>query len=259
MRAASTDPQPLPMGRKPDRPLFAIGDVHGHLDALDALLEHIAGVVAERHADQAVDLVILGDLVDRGPQPVECLLRAARGIEADHARAATHILMGNHDWYLAAAAGLRGLAMEPRDQEGWLTWGGMETIEALGLARNELEPEAVRDALGPQACAVLENMATSHVSGAICCVHAGVAPGASLAEQDAFDLMWIRRAFLEPAEDPEAAWPFGMTVVHGHTPNAWGVYPHRIGVDTGGYATGHFAAAELTRETVRLHMVMRDD
>ena len=44
-----------------------------------------------------------------------------------------------------------------------------------------------------------------------------------------------------------------MTVVHGHTPNAYGVFAHRIGVDTGGYSTGIFSAVEIRADGLRFH------
>ena len=58
---------PLPPG-----PLDIIGDVHGELGALEALLAHLAeaGRTEQRH------LVFVGDLVDRGSWSVEVILTA---------------------------------------------------------------------------------------------------------------------------------------------------------------------------------------
>lgn len=44
---------------------FAIGDIHGHLDALDALLELLRSEAGFNDSDT---LIFLGDYVDRGAE-----------------------------------------------------------------------------------------------------------------------------------------------------------------------------------------------
>ena len=76
-------------------------------------------------------------------------------------------------------------------------------------------------------------------------VHAGLRPGKNFAEQDDYDLMWIRDEFLQA----EAA--FDVMVVHGHTPIDAPHHDHRrINVDTGAYFTGRLTAAKLQGQTV---------
>jgi serine/threonine protein phosphatase 1 len=72
-------------------------------------------------------------------------------------------------------------------------------------------------------------------------VHAGVRPGVPLREQKEQDLLWIRQMFLE------AEGPFEKIIVHGHS---WLddqplQRPHRVGIDTGAYATGVLTAIRL--------------
>ena len=68
----------------------------------------------------------------------------------------------------------------------------------------------------------------------------GPAPGRSSARQAEKDLLWIRGEFLQ------ASGPFGKVIVHGHTPmEAPQVTRHRLGLDTGAYATGVLTAARL--------------
>ena len=60
------------------------------------------------------------------------------------------------------------------------------------------------------------------------------------------DLLWIRDEFLTSSTD------FGMTIVHGHTPEERPVHRfNRIGVDTGAYATGRLTAAVLENKSCR--------
>jgi diadenosine tetraphosphatase ApaH/serine/threonine PP2A family protein phosphatase len=60
-----------------------ISDIHGNLEALSAVLDHIA--------DQKVDRIIcLGDILGYGPNPVECVDLVAEKCE--------WALMGNHDF-----------------------------------------------------------------------------------------------------------------------------------------------------------------
>jgi len=64
-----------------------VSDIHGNLDALDAVLDSIR--------DQSVDhTACLGDIVGYGPQPLECL-QALRRMNAT-------IVAGNHDFAVTA-------------------------------------------------------------------------------------------------------------------------------------------------------------
>ena len=79
------------------RPLFEgpidiVGDVHGEIDALEALLQHLGYRADGSHA-QRRRLVFLGDLVDRGPDSVS-VLRLVNDL-ANRGRA--QCVLGNHD------------------------------------------------------------------------------------------------------------------------------------------------------------------
>ena len=79
-----------------------IGDIHGHADALKALLVDMGyrnTQGAWRHRDRQA--IFVGDFVDRGPQQVETVDVVRRMVDADSARA----VMGNHEfnaiaWFL---------------------------------------------------------------------------------------------------------------------------------------------------------------
>jgi serine/threonine protein phosphatase 1 len=74
-----------------------------------------------------------------------------------------------------------------------------------------------------------------------------VRPGVPLERQVEADLLWIRQPFLN------ADHPFEKIVVHGHTPAEQAYLgAHRIGVDTGAYATGLLTAVRLQGADRRL-------
>ncbi|MBX2855269.1 MAG: metallophosphoesterase [Rhodobacteraceae bacterium] len=241
----------LPGRRLPERPLFAIGDIHGYSDALERMLTHLAEYIPDAYPGQEVDLVFLGDLIDRGPDPLGVLELAGKGLGQSAVRET--LLMGNHDWYLATAAGFTGEVMTEGEIGSWLTWGGSETLTALNVEPYEGQA-AYQACFTPTQAAALTRMEWSFSTGDVFCVHAGVDPFQPLASQQWRDLIWIRDPFLAAAEGD--AWPFDVTVVHGHTPSAHGMFANRIGVDSGGYATGIFTAVEMSEQGARFHHVI---
>ena len=55
----------MPRPSPPDVEVFAIGDIHGRPDLLDALIDEAA---REPRRRRQAALVFLGDLIDRGPE-----------------------------------------------------------------------------------------------------------------------------------------------------------------------------------------------
>ena len=89
-----TAPRTLPGGM-----LLAIGDIHGHRDHFDALLDLLRPeILRARVAGLACELVLLGDYVDRGPDSLGTLRRLL-GLEA-LLGVPVHTLCGNHDQHL---------------------------------------------------------------------------------------------------------------------------------------------------------------
>lgn len=93
--------QPLPSG-----PLDIVGDIHGELLALQALLHHLGYDATGRHP-QARSLVFVGDFVDRGPDSPGVVDLVQRLVEGGHACA----IAGNHEINL--------LRHDPKDGAGW--------------------------------------------------------------------------------------------------------------------------------------------
>ncbi len=79
--------QPLLAG-----PLDIVGDVHGEIDALHNLLNHLGYGESGVHPEGR-RLVFLGDLIDRGPDSPAVVELVARCVEAGNAQS----VMGNHE------------------------------------------------------------------------------------------------------------------------------------------------------------------
>src|SRR4051794_116693 len=94
-------------GRGARRMYDLIGDIHGHADELEQLLEGLgyhrhAGVY--RHPERKV--IFLGDFIDRGPKIRQVLEIVRPMLEEGHALA----VMGNHE--------LNALAFHTEDPDG---------------------------------------------------------------------------------------------------------------------------------------------
>lgn len=225
----------------PGHAVYAVGDIHGRADLLDALLTRIAADAARHPADAARTLVFLGDYIDRGTSSrgvVERLLSdPLPGF-------ATVRLLGNHEEALLDFVDDREGGMD------WLGYGGLETLMSYGVPLRALptSPDRAAElraalvaALPPEHLAFYRNCTLHHAVGDYVFVHAGVRPGVPLERQDRRDLLWIRDEFLRAANPLP-----GKVVVHGHTicdlPQDRG---SRINVDTGAFVSGRLTCLVL--------------
>ena len=214
-------PASLPSGQR----VYAIGDVHGCLDRMQAIHELIAEDLAARPVDEAV-LVHLGDYVDRGPNSAGVVARLAAG--APLPNVPTVNLMGNHEHMMLAALATG----ETETTELWLANGGADTLQSWGVPRSA-QPREWPTYLPMPHLMFLRDLTVRHEVGGYLFVHAGIRPGIPLDRQSRHDLMWIREPFLSWSES------FGPVVVHGHTPRQEPVVrPNRIGIDTGAVMGG---------------------
>ncbi len=107
-----------------DEPVYVIGDIHGQLKKVSALLRG-AGLVTERlsWAAGAATLWFLGDFFDRGPDGIgvlDLVMRLQQEAAAAGGRVAS--LLGNHEVMLLAARRFGILPPEARDYELKLIW-----------------------------------------------------------------------------------------------------------------------------------------
>lgn len=73
--------------------MYAVSDIHGHLDALGRALE-----VVDLDGDPGAQLVLLGDYVDRGPSSRQVLERVC-SLQQEHSERVV-ALLGNHDCWM---------------------------------------------------------------------------------------------------------------------------------------------------------------
>lgn len=219
--------------------VYAIGDIHGRLDLLEALLAEISADDSARASGAETHYIFLGDLIDRGPESSGVVERL---IAFSEERRNVRFLMGNHEQVF-----LRAMAGDLRALRFLIRIGGRETLLSYGITEEDyraldFEELAARAAeLVPAAhLAFLTGFEDRIAFGDYLFVHAGLRPGVALEEQAQSDLYWIRDEFLTHGES------FGPIVVHGHSiSEEIDVRSNRIGIDTGAFASGRLTAIGL--------------
>jgi protein phosphatase len=218
-------------------PFDIIGDVHGCFDELTELLTHLGyGVVAQTDAGpwsgpiyahpQGRRAVFLGDIVDRGPQILECLKLVYNMVNAGHALC----VPGNHDMKL-----LRKL----NGKDVQITHGLAETLREIeGL------PEPGRSELVKKMREFLDDLVSHYLldDGKLVVAHAGLRQemqgrgsgkvrdfclyGETTGETDEFGLP-VRHDWAAEYRGP-------ALVVYGHTPTVEPEWLNRtVNIDTG--------------------------
>lgn len=231
---------PAPTTDRGER-IYAIGDIHGRLDLLRELLAKLEAHDADLPTPRSRHIVLLGDLVDRGPESGGVLEFVH---DVTTRTDSIIVLQGNHEQVM-----LQALAGEPGVLRHWLRMGGDITLRSYGIEPNDFTADgdliAHANKVIPQnILAWLRNLPLTARSGDYFFCHAGVRPGVPLRRQAPLDLLWIREEFLEAEES------YGAVIVHGHSVNtSVEMRANRIGVDTGAYRTGVLTALYLEGTT----------
>lgn len=203
---------------------YVMADIHGQYGMLMDMLEKLELNSKDR-------LYILGDLTDRGPEPV-AVIRYLMG------ESKARLIRGNHDQML-----IDYFAGKPGAKERWTrpNNGGQATLDALMT----IPAQERHDIIDWLASLPLYLLHDEYIL-----VHAGLRmrPHASLpdllSQQELDDYIWIREDFYkQPAVE-------GHTVIFGHTrtPRLWGcndtntiwhdpIHKDKIGIDCGAYAS----------------------
>jgi serine/threonine protein phosphatase 1 len=243
---------PTPAPRVPDGTrYYVVGDIHGRLDLFEPLIDAIEADMPKEGDEVEGRVILLGDLVDRGPDSAG-VLAATREWQR---RRNVRVLMGNHEEMFLHSF------EKPEILRHYLKHGGRETLLSYGLSRKRfgtlelddlfellpgLVPQEERDYV-----ASFEEMI---VAGDYVFVHAGVDPAQPLEAQKRSDLLWIRDRFL----DHEG--PLEKVVVHGHT-----IFDrvmdcgNRIGIDTGAFRSGVLTALVLEADGKRIIQACEND
>lgn len=231
-----------PMSRKlslPQAPnyTYAVGDIHGRFDLYQKLENHI---VAEHAEDSSpVLLVLLGDLIDRGPHSAELIEHLCAAPPKGLVRVA---LMGNHeDMFNNFFNGTEG-------GTDWLSWGGEETLASYGIYQDRALPmeEALRRIRLSGSVNIpkahrkfLETLPISLTLPDWFFCHASVDPAMALDAQPKSELLWGNPSRLQGKT-------LEKIIVHGHViVDAPVLKDCEINLDTGAYKTGCLSAVRL--------------
>lgn len=223
---------------------YAIGDIHGHLQKLQAAHALIA---EDRriHGSAGAPVVHVGDLVDRGPDSRGVIQHLIDGRARGEAWV---VLAGNHDRMFSGF--LSDAAHRDTRLRSDYTWlhpalGGGETLASYGvgpvLGRPAAEVHAEAQERVPAAHRdFLAGLPLWHRAAGALFVHAGIRPGVAMEDQTEADLVWIRGEFLNDDTD------HGALVVHGHTPvEAPTHYGNRLNIDSGAAFGGPLTAVAV--------------
>ncbi|MGL4694815.1 metallophosphoesterase [Enterococcus larvae] len=206
--------------------VYAISDIHGEYELFQQLVEY--------YDEENHQLVLIGDLNDRGKRTKECFLLGKKLVEE---RGAIY-LRGNHEEYFLQ------FLQNPEDwYPGYVRNGGKETMESLlhKGATEEYSPTEIAMMIRSRYADLVDFLVQRPLYFEwenYIFVHAGV----DLTKKDwhdtsPHDFIWIRDAFHQGKNNTGKTIVFGHTItpmLHGdmQTTDLW-LSDHKIGIDGG--------------------------
>lgn len=215
--------------------VYVTSDAHGHLRALDRVLEQVS-----LGTDDA--LFVLGDMIDRGPEPAGVLklvhsLPNAHVLLGNHERMMLDVLVGGGDELDALTWDMNGgyttsgaLEALPREEYlelvDWVAnlplFAVVETADlrrsaAPGARRSHMFCHAGVDALALRATLAMAGVVPSSAGGYDTATSDDLLDAMALQSED--DLLWIRKEFWSEATGLVGRDGRGPVVVAGHTPS----------------------------------------
>jgi serine/threonine protein phosphatase 1 len=220
---------------------FAIGDIHGNVEALRDLLTKLE---PDTTADDEV--VFLGDYIDRGLQSKACIEEVLAFRE--RAKAGVTCLLGNHEeWLLRTMAdhsrhswllvmdALTTVASYSEAAERYLRQAKASGGLALYMEQARLPYEMFFDAMPESHRAFFQSLPRVHITADAICAHAGVDPEVPGTEHQ------MARTFTFGAYGFPGGYRGEVPVMYGHFNDAVldaSGWPHpRIGANTIGVDT----------------------
>ena len=184
--------------------VWAIGDVHGDVETLELLIEKL-------NLDSLDRIVLLGDLIDRGP-------KSCKVIEIARTKSQIFSVLGNHEDMMLANFDPVDFENPSIEQRTWMYNGGRATIESYINEFTDSNGNLDRYRLkkrGAQDLAWLDSLPHHIVLDEFRLVHAGYAPHDQEPDmQSKNTLLWIRKEFHDtifPIDNKR-------TVIFGHSP-----------------------------------------
>jgi len=212
-----------------DRPgrLFGIGDVHGELDRLDALLEAISPSKQDR-------LIFLGDYINYGSD--------SKGVIDRLLELRSHcscIFLRGH----SEAQLLQALSREEVAVFRFIREGGDKTWRSYGGGFDKIPFHHLR---------FFKTLKPWHEEDGFVFVHAGLRPGIPLEKQRPEDLVGIRAEYLHAENE------WHRTIVSGHNPTKFPRITNdaRIYIDTGAAFSDRPGFGQLTACEVRTRAII---
>ncbi|MAQ71401.1 MAG: metallophosphoesterase [Alphaproteobacteria bacterium] len=220
--------------------IYAIGDLHGHYDALVAIHLQIDKHIQENPHDN-IRIVYVGDYIDRGPESSKILTRLSL-LKNDADGIERVFLLGNHE------TAFLGFMKEPLTYgPNWLKYGGVQTLQSYGIEVGDIKTilpgemenysRLLKEKIPQDHIDFLLSLNVYHEAGGYLFVHAGIDPSKPLDKQKRTDFTTIRSPFLKSRVLHE------KRIVHGHSISTdVEILPNRIGIDTGYYDSGLMSA-----------------
>ena len=200
--------------------IFAVGDIHGCFDKLISLMDTI-------YIDPKQDtLLFMGDYIDRGPDSKEVVDYM---IDLGRRESRVVFLKGNHEFMLDNY-------LNRSDILTFMYNGGQATLDSY--MRNG--DQSGSDLIPLAHLEFFDHLLPYYETDDYIFVHGGLKPNIPLAEQNEWDMLWIRDEFICSDCD------FGKRVIFGHTPFREPlVLDNKIGIDTGAVYGNKLTCVEL--------------
>ena len=230
-------------------PVAVIGDVHGQVDKLEAVLEQ----VVELPDFENRWVVFIGDFVDRGPDGKAAIDRFLKLLKR-HPK--TTALMGNHEFAMCAALGWLPVPEYTHWAERWTDhYDADATFASYGVEIGDLK--ALADSVPASHRDLLSNLPWVIEHPQYLFVHAGLDPNTPfdvqlrILQKKDFTLnrpQWLCSKGLVET-DPPPDCPFAVVSGHVKVPSVQ-IRPKRILIDTTGGLDGDLSCVLLPEKKV---------